>query len=115
MGREKREGQEVVGKEMSVQCVWVGGGINRISLTFDVVIHSSLLPAHYQSLLQAHYRRRHNPDLDEFVYPYDLGCRRNFPLVLNWSLREKGDGIHWEVKEGCFEYSFTVSQPVTSE
>ena len=73
------------------------------------VAYNSFITILYVVMAQARHRRRHDPDLDDFVFPYDLGCRRNFSQVINWSLRERGDGIHWEVEEDCFEYALTVS------
>ena len=45
-----------------------------------------------------------------FVFPYHLGYRRNFTQVINWSGRCRGNGLEWEVAEGCFEISLTSEQ-----
>jgi len=53
--------------------------------------------------------RREGTD-EEFLHPYDLGWKSNFLQVLNWSLSPKGDGINWETREGCHQYTFTIEQ-----
>ncbi|CAI8046676.1 Palmitoyltransferase ZDHHC6 [Geodia barretti] len=55
------------------------------------------------------HRRRGKYD-EPFVFPYDIGTRKNFAQVVNWSGRPKGDGIEWPVKEGSNKYSFTLEQ-----
>ena len=44
------------------------------------------------------------------MFPYHLGYRRNFTQVINWSGRCRGNGLEWEVVEGCFEFSLTAEQ-----
>lgn len=44
-----------------------------------------------------------------FVYPYDLGLKRNATQVLNFSCLPIGDGINWPVVDGCDQYTLTVS------
>lgn len=53
--------------------------------------------------------RRH-PDDHTFIYPYDLGWKKNFVQVLNWNLEPMGDGISWPVAEGCHKYTLTIEQ-----
>ena len=60
--------------------------------------------------LQAKHRRHHDQSLEPFVFPYHLGYRRNFTQVINWSGRCRGNGLEWEVVEGCFEFSLTAEQ-----
>ena len=62
------------------------------------------------ALLQAKHRRHHDQSLEPFVFPYHLGYKRNFTQVINWSGRCRGNGLEWEVAEGCFEFSFTAEQ-----
>nr|CAI5845035.1 unnamed protein product [Callosobruchus analis] len=45
-----------------------------------------------------------------FVYPYDLGFRRNFLEVMNWTCQPVGDGIHWPVRPECDQYTLTREQ-----
>lgn len=49
--------------------------------------------------------------LDEvFVFPYDMGSRwENFKQVFTWSGVPEGDGLEWPIREGCHQYSLTVS------
>jgi palmitoyltransferase ZDHHC6 len=47
--------------------------------------------------------------VEDFVYPYDLGCRRNVVEVLNFSCLPIGDGVSWPVVDGCDQYTLTVS------
>ncbi|XP_044760994.1 palmitoyltransferase ZDHHC6 [Coccinella septempunctata] len=57
---------------------------------------------------KAAYRRRHSNN--PFIYPYDLGVWKNIKQVVNLSCQPVGDGIHWDVVDGCHEYSLTVEQ-----
>lgn len=58
---------------------------------------------------KAMYRRMHYPDLDEFVYPYDLGYKENLRQVFKNECVAKGVGVEWPVIEGCDQYTLTVS------
>lgn len=53
--------------------------------------------------------REREEDEGEFIYPYDLGWRRNFWQVFTWSGYPKSDGFTWDVVKGCDQYTFTVS------
>jgi palmitoyltransferase len=55
-------------------------------------------------------QRRRDDEDESFVFPYDLGCRRNLAEVINWSGRPRGDGVEWTLKEGCNKYAFTLEQ-----
>ncbi|XP_013187368.1 palmitoyltransferase ZDHHC6 [Amyelois transitella] len=44
--------------------------------------------------------------LRPFVFPYDLGRKRNFEMVFSAGY----DGIHWPVRDGCGEYDLTLEQ-----
>uniref|UniRef100_A0A1I8Q4F4 Palmitoyltransferase n=1 Tax=Stomoxys calcitrans TaxID=35570 RepID=A0A1I8Q4F4_STOCA len=59
---------------------------------------------------KAMYRRMHYPDLDEFVYPYDLGYIENIKQVFKNENVAKGIGIEWPVIEGCDQYTLTREQ-----
>lgn len=59
---------------------------------------------------KAMYRRMYYPELDEFVYPYDLGYKENLKQVFNNENVAKGMGIEWPVIEGCDQYTLTVSK-----
>ncbi|XP_070503833.1 palmitoyltransferase ZDHHC6 [Chironomus tepperi] len=45
-----------------------------------------------------------------FVYPYDLGLKKNAAQVLNFSCLPVGDGINWPVVDGCDQYTLTREQ-----
>lgn len=55
-------------------------------------------------------RYRSNMTGKEFVYPYDLGIKRNMRQVLNFSCSPVGDGIEWPVVSGCDQYTLTREQ-----
>ena len=50
---------------------------------------------------KANSRKRSSP----FIYPYNLGIKKNIKQVLFESL---SDGITWQVKEDCNQYTLTV-------
>lgn len=45
-----------------------------------------------------------------FIYPYNLGWRRNLKEVFTWSGRPKSDGYTWTVVAGCDQYALTIEQ-----
>jgi palmitoyltransferase ZDHHC6 len=45
---------------------------------------------------------------DVFVYPYDLGWRKNASQVLNFSCMPIGNGIEWPIIDGCDQFTLTV-------
>lgn len=47
--------------------------------------------------------------VEDFLYPYDLGCKRNIVEVLNFSCLPIGDGVSWPVVDGCDQFTLTVS------
>lgn len=47
-------------------------------------------------------------EVEPFVYPYDLGNKRNLTQVLNLSCLPIGDGVSWPVVDGCDQYTLTV-------
>uniref|UniRef100_A0A7G3AM45 Palmitoyltransferase n=1 Tax=Lutzomyia longipalpis TaxID=7200 RepID=A0A7G3AM45_LUTLO len=57
---------------------------------------------------KAKYRREGTEET--FRFPYDLGVRRNIAQVASWSCEPIGDGIVWEIAEGCDQYSLTREQ-----
>lgn len=59
-------------------------------------------------LEKANYRRKDSKD--NFTYPYDLGMLRNIRQVLSLTCQPTGDGIEWEVKEDCDQYTLTREQ-----
>ncbi|CAG7719098.1 unnamed protein product [Allacma fusca] len=59
---------------------------------------------------KAEYRRKKFTDLPEFVYPYNLGWKENFKLVMNTSCEPIGDGITWPVRDGCDQHTLTLEQ-----
>nr|XP_026489149.1 palmitoyltransferase ZDHHC6-like isoform X2 [Vanessa tameamea] len=51
--------------------------------------------------------RREEQGLPPFVFPYDLGWKKNVYLLFHGS---QYDGIRWPVVDGCGEYDLTVEQ-----
>lgn len=49
-----------------------------------------------------------NVQVEEFVYPYDLGRIKNFWSVISFNCIPKGDGVVWDVVDGCDQYTLTV-------
>lgn len=60
-------------------------------------------------LEKAQHRRKYTSDI--FIYPYNLGVWKNIKQVINLSCTPVGDGIHWPVRDGCDQYTLTVSFP----
>lgn len=58
-------------------------------------------------LEKANHRRRKKNEM--FKFPYDLGTWNNIWEVVNLSCQPVGDGITWNVVEGCDQYALTVS------
>lgn len=46
--------------------------------------------------------------VEPFIYPYDLGRRKNIVQVLNLNCMPIGDGVTWPIVEGCDQYTLTV-------
>lgn len=59
-------------------------------------------------LEKAKYRREDSGE--EFIFPYDLGYKRNIQQVASWSCAPIGDGIVWEINEKCDQYTLTVGR-----
>lgn len=62
---------------------------------------------------KADHRRKHNSDIEPFVYPYHLGYKENIRQVLNWrglSCRPIGNGISWNTHEKCDQFILTIEQ-----
>ncbi|XP_059052915.1 palmitoyltransferase ZDHHC6 [Achroia grisella] len=57
-------------------------------------------------ILEKAVSRREEQALPKFVFPYDLGWRRNWALVFS----SKCDGLRWPLKEGCGVYDLTREQ-----
>ncbi len=59
---------------------------------------------------KANYRRTICRHLPPFKNPYNLGWKKNFKFVMNWSCLPVGSGLDWPVAEGCDQYSMTVCE-----
>lgn len=47
---------------------------------------------------------------ETFIFPYDTGSKwKNFKQVFTWSGIPEGDGLDWPVRDGCHQYSLTVT------
>jgi len=57
---------------------------------------------------KAEFRRKRFVDEPPFVYPYDLGWKKNIRLVFNKGFNPVGNGIDWPVVSGCDQYTLTV-------
>ena len=57
-------------------------------------------------LEKAAYRREGTKDV--FLHPYNVGLWANLLQVVNWQMQPKGDGIVWDVRENCTQFTFTV-------
>ncbi|KIH62908.1 hypothetical protein ANCDUO_06802 [Ancylostoma duodenale] len=56
----------------------------------------------------ASYRLEDDCDWEKFVYPYDLGWKRNFYEVLSsWSGETRGNGVWWPVRKGCDQFTLS--------
>ncbi|PIO60357.1 hypothetical protein TELCIR_18147 [Teladorsagia circumcincta] len=56
------------------------------------------------------YRKEEDCDWEDFIYPYDLGWKRNFSEVLfSWSGETTGNGVWWPVRKGCDQFSLSIS------
>ncbi|KAL6739354.1 hypothetical protein Aduo_012823 [Ancylostoma duodenale] len=59
----------------------------------------------------ASYRLEDDCDWEKFVYPYDLGWKRNFYEVLSsWSGETRGNGVWWPVRKGCDQFTLSREQ-----
>ncbi|XP_037045727.1 palmitoyltransferase ZDHHC6 [Bradysia coprophila] len=59
-------------------------------------------------LEKAKYRREDSGE--EFIFPYDLGYKRNIQQVASWSCAPIGDGIVWQINDKCDQYTLTREQ-----
>jgi len=59
-------------------------------------------------LEKARYRRLRTEE--KFVYPYDLGAKKNVQAFLRAGFHPPGDGTSWPVVEGCDQYTLTKEQ-----
>ncbi|XP_033644402.1 palmitoyltransferase ZDHHC6-like [Asterias rubens] len=63
-----------------------------------------------ENWIVAKAKHRHSKLESKFVYPYNLGRKRNLLEVFTWQGRPQGDGISWPVVEGCTQYTLTIEQ-----
>ncbi|KAE9421450.1 hypothetical protein Angca_002225, partial [Angiostrongylus cantonensis] len=57
------------------------------------------------------YRQEENCHWGDFIYPYDLGWKRNFQeVLLSWSGQTTGNGVWWPVRKGCDQFSLSREQ-----
>ncbi|XP_052755491.1 palmitoyltransferase ZDHHC6-like [Galleria mellonella] len=57
-------------------------------------------------ILEKAVSRREEQALPVFVFPYDLGWRRNWAVVFG----STSNGLQWPIREGCGEYDLTREQ-----
>jgi hypothetical protein len=59
---------------------------------------------------KAIFRRKTNNQINEFVYPYNLGRKENYRQVFNWdgNWRPIGNGIWWNIRPDCSQFDLTV-------
>lgn len=57
---------------------------------------------------KAKHRRKGTGEI--FIFPYNLGWKRNFRQVINMSLVPSGDGVSWPVADGCHQFTLTMEQ-----
>ena len=43
-----------------------------------------------------------------FIYPYNLGWRRNLQQVFTFSGRPRSNGFTWEIVDNCNQFTLTV-------
>jgi hypothetical protein len=58
-------------------------------------------------LEKANYRRKNTNEV--FIFPYDLGVRKNIQQVINISCQPVGDGMFWPVANSCDQFTLTVT------
>lgn len=58
-------------------------------------------------VLQAHWREREEEEGD-FIFPYDLGRKRNFLMVFGYASSRELDGYWWPVVDECDQFTLTV-------
>jgi hypothetical protein len=59
-------------------------------------------------LEKANYRRKNTNEV--FIFPYDLGVRKNIQQVINISCQPVGDGMFWPVANSCDQFTLTREQ-----
>ena len=60
-------------------------------------------------MIQALDRDRDEDEDEDFTYPYNMGWKANFAEVFTWTGYPKSDGVVWNVREGCNQFTLTVS------
>lgn len=55
-------------------------------------------------------RDRDEDEEEEFIYPYNLGWKANLAEVFTWTGFPKSDGVVWNVRNGCNQFSLTIEQ-----
>ncbi|XP_026322432.1 palmitoyltransferase ZDHHC6 [Hyposmocoma kahamanoa] len=56
--------------------------------------------------------RRLELGLPPFIYPYDLGWKKNFKFMM---FDTQCDGLRWPVRDGCGQYDLTIEQVAQKE
>lgn len=64
---------------------------------------------HMSRCVQADKDDSDDESREDFVFPYNLGWKTNFSQVFHWSRRPQLNGIWWPVKDGCDQFTLTVS------
>ncbi|XP_076074885.1 palmitoyltransferase ZDHHC6-like [Mytilus galloprovincialis] len=53
---------------------------------------------------------RDRDDDEEFMYPYNLGWKANLAEVFTWTGYPKSDGVVWNVRDECNQFTLTIEQ-----
>jgi len=56
-------------------------------------------------------KANHRHRKDSFIFPYDLGWRRNTSEIFNGGRSiSRGNGVWWPIRHGCTQFTFSVEQ-----
>lgn len=55
-------------------------------------------------------RDRDEDEDEDFIYPYNMGWKANFTEVFTWKGYPKSDGVVWNVRDECNQFTLTIEQ-----